>query len=344
MLSESTSNLCLAMTTHTLGVIGVGTAGKRIVEKVSFSLPDALCASLDDSEWRTLGERVIEIPLQLNLDRSVGSVKRAAWDASGRLVSTFKGVEAAVVVVGLGGVLGSSAAPIVAQRLKEEKVKVYGVAVMPFRFEKNRLFRAAVGLKKMKMVCDGVVIVDNEEFVEKAPQTPLLKAFEMENDWISKFISALLGERERLGLSRNEVYEFASGNRNNVLAIGWAEGSSMAEEATFKVSSSLRRQGGANVDSALVCVVGWKELSVGDVSTIVSTFRGTTFCDGEVKTGYYGGGERNLTVYALASVAHTRFEDWDPLARILGDREVDFDPCCGMKVEGAECLKLDRID
>jgi len=332
------------MATNSLGVIGVGTAGKRVVEKVSFSFPNVLCVSLDDSEWKIFGDKVTEIPLQLYLDRSVGNIKKVAWLTSEKLANMFKGLETIVVIAGLGGVIGSSAAPIIAQRLREEKAKVFGIAIMPFRFERNRLFRAAVGLKKLKMVCDGVIIVDNEEFVEKAPQTPLLKAFEMENDWISKFISTFLGQKERFSLSSNEVYEFASTNKNNVLAIGCAEGTNMAEEATFKVSSSLRRQSKTNVNDALMYVVGWRDLSVGDVSTIVSTFRGTTSCEGEIKMGYYASGEGSLTVYALASVEHTRFDDWDPLAVILEDKELDFDLCCDMKLDGVDCTKVYRID
>lgn len=335
---------CIAMTIHRIGVAGIGTAGKRVVEKVSFSFSDALCVTLDDSEWKVLGDKVYEINLPLNLDRSTGNVKRIVWNSVDEISKSFKGLDTAVVVAGLGGMVGSSAAPIVAQRLKEDRKKVFGITIMPFKFEKNKLFRAAVGLKKMKMICDGVVIIDNEDFVEKAPQTPLLQAFEMENDWISKFISSFLGQKERFSLNENEVYEFTSANKNNILAIGRAEGSSMAEEATFKVSSSLRRQSKANVGGALMCVVGWKNLSVGDFSTIVSTFRGTTLCDGEVKTGYYPSGERNLTVYALASVEHTRFDDWDPLSAILGDNELDFDPCCDMKLDDADYSKICRID
>lgn len=118
----------------------------------------------------------------------------------------------------------------------------------------------------------------------------------------------------------------------------------MAEEATFKVSSSLRRQSKSDVNGALMCIVGWKDLSVGDFSTIISTFRGMNLCDGEIKTGYYASGERNLTVYAVAAVEHTRFDDWDPLSMILGDRELDLDPCCDMKLDGVECSKLCRID
>jgi cell division protein FtsZ len=332
------------MTVHSIGVAGIGTAGKRVVEKVSFSFSDAVCVTLDDSEWKVLGDKVHEIYLSLNLDRSTGNIKKIAWNTADKVSQSFKGLDNAVVVVGLGGMVGSSAAPIVAQRIKEDGKKVFGVVIMPFKFEKNKLFRAAVGLKKMKMICDGIVIIDNEDFIEKAPQTPLLKAFEMENDWISKFISSFLSGKERFGLNGNEVYEFTSTNKNNILAIGRAEGSSMAEEATFKVSSSLRRQSKSNVKGALMCVVGWKDLSVGDFSTIVSTFRGTTMCDGEVKTGYYTSGERNLTVYALASVERTRFDDWDPLSAILGDKELDFDPYCDMKLDGADCSKICRID
>jgi len=327
-----------------LGIIGVGTAGKRIAEKVSLSLPGARCLSLDDSEWRTLGGRVKEIVLPLGLDKSPGNVKREAWTCSDDIASFFKGVNTALVISGLGGTVGSAAAPIVAQRLKEEGVRVLGVVIMPFKFEKSRHFKAAVGLKKMKMVCDGVVIIDNENFVEKAPQTPLLKAYEMENDWIGKFVSTLLGSDDKFGLEEGDVYGFTSANKNNIVAVGHAEGSGMAEEATTKVASSLRRQSEANVSSALMCIVGWRDISVGDVSTIVSTFRGTTLCEGDVRTGYYSNGERNLTVYAVASVEKTKFDEWDPLSSILKGRELDFDVCCDMKLDELDHAKLCKVD
>ncbi|MGD0329904.1 MAG: hypothetical protein ABSB40_05565 [Nitrososphaeria archaeon] len=337
-------NLCLVMTLHGIGVAGIGTTGKSVVEKISFSLPDARCVTLDDSKWNISGGRAQEIKLPLDFDRSIGNIKRMAWNSTEEISETFKDVDSSIVVTGLGGMVGSSAAPIIAQRLKEDGKKVLGVTIMPFKFEKDRLFRAAVGLKKMKVICDGVVIIDNQDFIEKAPQTPLLHAYEIENVWISKFISSLFSSDERFGLNENEIYGFTSNNKNNVLAIGTAEGSSMAEEATFKVSSSLRRQSKSNVNGALMCVVGWKDLSVGDFSTIISTFRGMTLCEGEVKTGFYASGERNLTVYALAAVEHTRFEDWDPLSAILGDRELDLDPCCGMKLDEGDCSKICRID
>ncbi|MEM3403813.1 MAG: hypothetical protein QXJ17_04710 [Nitrososphaeria archaeon] len=327
-----------------LGIIGVGTAGKRIVEKVSFSLSDALCLSLDDSEWRTLGGRVKEIVLPIGLDKSPGKVKREAWICSKEVASLFRGMNTAVVISGLGGAVGSEATPIVAQRLREEGIKVFGVAIMPFKFEKSRHFKAAVGLKKMKIVCDGVIILDNESFIEKAPQTPLLKAYEMENDWISKFVSTLLKPDSRFGLERGDLYSFASLNKNNIVAVGYAEGSAMAEEAATKIVSSLRKQTGANVSSALVCVVGWNEISVGDVSTIVSVFRGTTLCEGDVRTGYYSNGQRNLTVYAVASVEKTKFDEWDPLSSILGGKELDFDIFCDMKLDGLDCVKLCKVD
>jgi cell division protein FtsZ len=332
------------MTGYSLGVLGVGTAGKRIIEKISFALPDAMCISLDDSEWKVFGGKVREITLSSDIDRSVGNVKRLAWLSSEDIINSFTEVRNVVVISGLGGTVGSSVSPIIAYKLKEAGKKVFGIAIMPFKFEKNRLFKAAVGLRKLKNSCEGIVIIDNEDFIEKAPATPLLKAYELENDWISKFISNLFGLKEKYCLNENEVNEFMHANKNNILAIGRAEGPIMAEEATLKISNSIRKQSESAVKDLLMFVVGWKEISLGDVSTIVSTLKGTTLCEGEVRTGYYLNNGRDITLYAVASVKSTRFDDWDPISSILTGRELDLDVCSGMKLIGQECDSIQRID
>ncbi len=333
-----------ALTGYSLGVLGVGTAGKTIVEKISFALPDALCVSLDDSEWKIFGGKVREITLSSDIDRSAGNVKRLAWLSSEDITNSFSEVRNVVVISGLGKTVGSSVSPIIACKLKEAGKKVFGIAIMPFKFEKNRLFKAAVGLRKLKNSCEGVIIIDNEDFIEKAPETPLLKAYELENDWISKFISNLFGLKEKYCISENEVNEFMHVNKNNILAIGKAEGPIMAEEATLKVSNAIRKQSESAVKNLLMFVVGWKEISLGDVSTIVSTLKGTTLCEGEVRTGYYLNNGRDITLYALAAVESTRFDDWDPISSILTGRELDLDSCCGMKLMSQECDRIQRID
>jgi len=313
-------------------ILGVGTAGKRIVEKISYKVSGGKILALDDSEWSLRGNGVKEIRLNVNFERTSRRIKLEAYRAAKALSGELRDVDNVVIVSGLGGVFGSSAAPVAAGGLRELGKKVLGISIMPFKFEKSRLFRAAVALRKMKMACDGVIVIGNGEFLERSPQTPLFKAYELENEWIGNFISKLFDRENVYGVNSSEAYRLAS-EGDTVLGVGVGEGTGMAEEATTKATLALRRQGASEAREAIVYAVGWREISVGDVSTIVSTFRGITCCEGEVRVGYYPSGERSLTVYALASVTGTKFDEWDPLRKVLGGRELDFDVYSDMSVD-----------
>ncbi|MCX8188815.1 MAG: hypothetical protein N3F64_03820 [Nitrososphaeria archaeon] len=329
------------MLTYDVAVVGVGTAGKRIIEKISHKISNGIFLSIDDTESKICGDKVKEIKLNVNFERTSKRIKLEAYKTSRSIAEEIVNVKNVVIVVGLGGVFGSSAAPIIAKSLRECGKKILGVAIMPFKFEKSRLFRAAVGLRKMKMACDGLIVIGNGEFLEKAPQTPLFKAYELENEWIGNLISKLFDRENVYGINSKETYRLAS-DGNIIVGVGVGEGTGMAEEAATEASSALRRQSNSDVKDALVYIVGWKEISVGDVSTIVTTFRGITCCEGEVKVGYYPNNDRSLTVYALASVTETKFDGWDPLQKILKERELDFDVYSDMSVDydfsGIKCL------
>ncbi|MEM2154379.1 MAG: hypothetical protein QXY76_05650 [Nitrososphaeria archaeon] len=329
------------MQAYDVAVIGVGTAGKRIIEKVSYKISNGIFLSIDDTEWSIGEDKVKEIKLNVNFERTAKRIKLEAHKASKNIAEEIMSVNNVVIVAGLGGIFGSSAAPIIAKSLKEWGKRVLGITIMPFKFEKSRLFRAAVSLRKMKMACDGIIVIGNGEFLEKSPQTPLFKAYELENEWIGNLISKLFDRGNVYGINSKETYRITS-DGNIIVGVGVGEGTGMAEEAATKASSALRRQSKADVKEALVYVVGWKEISVGDVSTIVTTFRGITCCEGDVRVGYYPNNDRSLTVYALASVMETKFDEWDPIQKILNGRELDFDVYSDMSVDydfsGIKCL------
>lgn len=320
------------MRSYDVAVVGVGTAGKRIVEKISYKISNGIFLSVDDTEWKVGEDKVKEIRLNVNFERSSRRIKLEAYKASKAIAEEIMNVKNVVVVAGLGGLFASSAAPVIAKSLKELGKRVLGVTIMPFKFEKSRLFRAAVGLRKMKIACDGVVVIGNGEFIEKSPQTPLFKVYELENEWIGNLIPKLFDRENVYGINSKETYRLAS-EGNIAVGVGVGEGTGMAEEAATEASSALRRQTDLDVKEALVYVVGWKEISVGDVSTIVTTFRGITCCEGEVRVGYYPNNNRSLTVYALASVKGTKFDEWDPIQKILNGRELDFDVYSDMSVD-----------
>jgi cell division protein FtsZ len=66
-----------------------------------------------------------------------------------------------ILLTGLGGVMGTSAAPLIAQLNRNQVRPVVSVVALPFIHERERRFMALRGLKKMVEACDCTVIIDN---------------------------------------------------------------------------------------------------------------------------------------------------------------------------------------
>jgi cell division GTPase FtsZ len=66
-----------------------------------------------------------------------------------------------ILLTGLGGVTGTSAAPLIAQSNRNQVRPVVSVVALPFIHERERRFMALRGLKRMVEACDCTVVIDN---------------------------------------------------------------------------------------------------------------------------------------------------------------------------------------
>ena len=66
-----------------------------------------------------------------------------------------------ILLAGLGGATGTTAAPLIAQWHRNQVRPVVSVVALPFIHERERRFVALRGLKKMVEACDCTVVVDN---------------------------------------------------------------------------------------------------------------------------------------------------------------------------------------
>ena len=66
-----------------------------------------------------------------------------------------------ILLAGLGGITGTSAAPTIAQLNRSRVRRVMSVVSLPFIHERERRFIALRGLKRMVESCDCTVVVDN---------------------------------------------------------------------------------------------------------------------------------------------------------------------------------------
>ena len=88
---------------------------------------------------------------------------------SGEIRDALNGASAVVVLAGMGGLTGSSAAPLVAEIGKELGAQVSAVVTMPIPFEgEKRAQKAAAAQAEISKVADQVVTVSGEELLDKA--------------------------------------------------------------------------------------------------------------------------------------------------------------------------------
>lgn len=116
-------------------------------EKIALTSPDIGGVSeVDDDQWQEV----------LNLH-------------AGQIRDALNGTSAVVVLAGMGGFTGSSAAPFVAEIGKEVGVKVSAVVTMPIPFEgEKRAQKAAAAQAELSKFADQVVTVSGEELLAKA--------------------------------------------------------------------------------------------------------------------------------------------------------------------------------
>lgn len=116
-------------------------------EKIALTSPDIEGVSeVDDDQWQEV----------LNLH-------------AGEIRDALNGTSAVVVLAGMGGFTGSSAAPFVAEIGKELGVKVSAVVTMPIPFEgEKRAQKAAAAQAELSKFAEQVVTVSGEELLAKA--------------------------------------------------------------------------------------------------------------------------------------------------------------------------------
>lgn len=116
-------------------------------EKIALTSPDIEGDSeVDDEKW------------QEGLNLHAGQIRKA-----------LAGANAVVVLAGMGGFTGSSAAPFVAEIGKELGAQVSAVVTMPIPFEgEKRAQKAAAAHAELSKVAEQVVTVSGAELLAKA--------------------------------------------------------------------------------------------------------------------------------------------------------------------------------
>jgi len=224
------------------------------------------------------------------------------------MAAAMRGYSTVVVVSNLAGRAGTAIAPLVCRMAKDSKIAVISIAIMPFKYEADRIFSAGIALRRVREVSDSTIVMDNDAFLDINPELSQHDCFAITNNALIEVIASISS-----GMIKPSM---------NVLCTSRASPSS---ESSLRDSLAMLYDtipDASTIKRAMVYVMGGKRISIGELNKLVGCVRGIFQEDGSIEVGMLSSmsASNGTRVHLVASAPQkTRFDSYDPLGDIIPD-------------------------
>lgn len=238
-------------------VVGVGGGGNSVLLRLAedripgIELLGVNTEAKQLSLLKDAGIEVLQIGERLTKGRGTGGVaeigEKAAENDIARLEQVLKDVDLVFITAGMGGGVGTGAAPVIARLVKKLGMLSIGVVTVPFSFEGKRKLRVAEqGVEAMREQMDALLVVHNDNLINLPgnKRMTLMQSFK-EADSILR--QAILCISEVILVTGVVNVDFAdvvsifrqSGSSDALLGIGESRNGSVIEAVQHAIESPL---------------------------------------------------------------------------------------------------------
>ena len=175
-----------------ISVIGVGGAGCNAVNTMINSKVNNINFLVANTDGQALSRSMAKTQIQLGKDLTKGLGagsdytigEQAALETIDDIMLELEDVNMLFIATGMGGGTGTGAAPIIAQKAKEQDILTIAVVTKPFDFEgKKRMETALIGLEKLENSVDTLIVIPNQNLFRIAnDKTTFSEAFQLADD------------------------------------------------------------------------------------------------------------------------------------------------------------------
>ncbi len=231
-----------------------------------------------------------------------------------------------IIMANLAGKSGAALSPIVSQICKESNKNVISFAIMPFKYEKDRIFNSGISLKRLKANSNCTVVIDNDAFLDSNPNLSAKNCYEITNSAILHVVSSL---RE------SSIHE-----DTHLLTTSHSEGDF---ENSLKDSMKMLYENAPpnSIKRSMLYVIGGENAPIGMINTI-SKISGNVLHEEGAQVDISTSASEESKVVMLSSIqGETRFDKYDPLGVIPKENSLDWDePECSINCD----LELQQLE
>jgi cell division protein FtsZ len=268
--------------TTTIKVVGCGGAGTNTITRcfgAGINGADLIAVNTD-AQHLLLAESPYKILIGRHLTRGLGAGslpqigEEAAKESEQDIRDAIVPSDMVFVTCGLGGGTGTGCAPVIAQIAREGGALTIGVVTLPFCVEGQvRMDNAEAGLKRLREVCDTVIVIPNDKLLDIVPNLALNAAFKVADEVLMRSIKGITEMITMPGLVNLDFADLKTVMKRGgvaLIGLGEAEGDNKAVDAiTEALNSPLLEVDIAEATGALVNVTGGNDMTLREAEKVV---------------------------------------------------------------------------
>ena len=296
-------------------VIGLGGVGSKLAINAKDSInSDCLLISNDAKDFATESNS-IHISTDSVINPSVQLIRGSTYKASEEIKSKIAKYSTVVLMSNMAGKAGSAIAPVVSEICKESDKGLISFAIMPFKYEKDRIFNSGISLKRIREDSECTIVLDNDSLLESNPDLSPKACYDIAN-------SAIMHVVKSLGTSEIS-------NETSILTTS-KDGQDIEDSLRDSLKMLYGNAPPNSVKRSMLYVVGGSNIPVGVINSITSLTAGiVSQSNSEIDMA---SNSDNSKVVMLSSIqGMTKFDNYDPLGMIPQEDTLDWStPDCSI--------------
>ena len=296
-------------------IVGLGGAGSKLAAQAKDAInADCLIISNDQKDIQD-NSQSIEISTDSVVNPSVQLIRGSAYKKAEEIRSTISNYSTVILMANMAGKSGSAISPVVSEICKQTETGLMSFAIMPFKYEKERIFNSGIALKRLRADSDCTIVLDNDSLLESNPDLSPKACYDIANSAILHVVKSL---------NTSEI-----SNETNILTSS-KEGQEIEESLRDSLKMLYDNASPNTVKKSILYVSGGENIPVGVINSISNLTSGV-LNDSNSQVDLTSASEESKIVMLSSIQGMTKFDNYDPLGVIPQEDTLDWStPDCSI--------------
>ena len=294
-------------------IVGLGGVGS----KLALAARDVLntdCLLISNDRRDLIIDESIHISTRGVINPSIQMIRGSTYEASVAIHNKISHYGTIVMMGNLAGKAGAAIAPVVSEICKETDTNLVSFVVMPFRYEKNRIFSSSLALKHIRNNSTFTILLDNDSLLECNPTLSPNECYTIGNTAIMHIVKSLT-----LSDIHDDIGIVTTGNTSNQIEESLRDAIKMLYSSTSP--KAIKR--------SIVYMAG--NVPVGMIDTITEMTHGMI---GDATSQINIANDESKVVMLSTILGMTKFDRYDPLNIIPQENCIDGSiPECSINLD-----------